>query len=192
MRNGILRATLVALSIAACGAAQPELRMPTDATSGVAISNVSPNQPRSVGSMSLCLTAPGTATITGVALHEPMGDIRVEVFAVRPSPFSRGLDAVGTDTRPLAAIAGGFDPDAVQQVSVVCPSEMEMAGEDIGMILNEFAVQVSWSSGDMSGGSALDVTYLVGGEERTAVIPFGIWLCAATCPDGLASGAGTS
>jgi hypothetical protein len=46
----------------------------------------------------------------------------------------------------------------------------------------ELAVQVARRSGDAAGGPALDVTYDVGGDTRTAVIPFGVWLCAATCP----------
>lgn len=180
-------AMLVALSAAACGTPGPELRMPTDVTAGVAMSDVPYDQPRSVGSMSLCLTSPATATITRVALHQPSGDIRVEAFAVRPSPVARGLDGVGTDSRPLADIGGGFDPGAVQRVSMVCPTEAQMAEETIGLTLNEFAVQVAWSSGDVSGGSALDVTYEIGGAERTAVIPFGIWLCVGTCPDDVGS-----
>ncbi len=187
MRSAIPAVLLVALSAAACGGPGPQLRMPTDATAGVSMSDVPYDQPRSVGSMSLCLTAPGTGTITRVALHEPSGDIRVEAFALRPSPFAHGLNAIGSDSRPLAEIGDGFDPGSLQQVSMVCPTEGQMADETIGLTLNEFAVQVAWSLGEVSGGNALDVTYEIGGVERTAVILFGIWLCARTCPDDVGS-----
>ncbi|HET6380165.1 MAG TPA: hypothetical protein VFH63_03910 [candidate division Zixibacteria bacterium] len=132
----------------------PELHAPTDATARVAMSDVPHDQPRSVGSMSLCLTSPGTATITRVALRQPTGDIRVDAFAVRPSPFARGLDGVGT-TREPSPDWRRFDPGAVQQVSLVCPTEAQLRDETInlGLILNEFAVQVAWSSGDVSGGT---------------------------------------
>jgi hypothetical protein len=49
--------------------------------------------------------------------------------------------------------------------------------------LGELAGQVVRRSGDAAGGPALEVTYDVGGRgPRTSVIPFGLWLCAATCP----------
>lgn len=68
-----------------------------------------------------------------------------------------------------------------------------MADPAIGTTLNEFAVQVSSASSDVSGGTGLDVTYEIAGVERTAVIPFGIWLCAGTCPDDVGSrGAGAA
>ena len=60
MKNLILALFLSGLGSAACGAAQPALRAPTDNTASVAMSNVAYGEPRSVGSMSLCLTSPGT------------------------------------------------------------------------------------------------------------------------------------
>ena len=157
------------------------------------MSNVAYGEPHSVGSMSLCLTSPGIATITRVDLHQRSGDIRVEAFAVRPDPFARGLNGVGTDLRPLAEIGGGFDPGGTQAVSMVCPTEAQRADPTYVSTLDEFAVQVSWASGDVSGGTGLDVTYRIEDVERTAVIPFGIWLCARTCPDDVGSqGAGAA
>jgi hypothetical protein len=183
MRNLVPAVLLGALCVAACGGAEPALRTPTDNKTSVAMSNAAYGEPRSVGAMELCLTLPGTATITGVALHERTGDIRVEAFGLRPNPYARGLDGVGAQAIPLAEIGGGFDLGGVQRVSEVCPSEGQLAHPDAGATLKEFAVQVSWSSGDVSGGTGLDVTYEIEGVQRTAVIPFGIWLCAETCPD---------
>jgi hypothetical protein len=41
---------------------------------------------------------------------------------------------------------------------------------------------VSWSSGDLAGGTGIDVTYEVDGATHTALVPFAIWLCADVCP----------
>lgn len=67
MRSLVVLVLLSGLGSAACAGAQPALRMPTDNKASVAMSNVAYGETRSVGSMSLCLTSPGTATITGVA-----------------------------------------------------------------------------------------------------------------------------
>ncbi len=187
MRNLVLAGLLIALCASACGAAEPALRSPTDNKASVAMGNAAYGEPRSVGSMALCLTSPGVVTITKVALHEPTGDIRVEAFGVRPDPYVRGLNGVGAQEIPLAEIGGGFDLGVVQQVGEVCPTEGQLANPDVSATLDEFAVQVSWSSGDVSGGAGLDVTYEIEGVQRTAVIPFGIWLCATTCPDDVGS-----
>jgi hypothetical protein len=187
MKNLILVLLLSGLGPAACGAAQPVLRAPTDNTASLSMSNAEFDMPLSVGSMSLCLTSPGTATITRVAMHEPTGDIRVEAFALRPDPYTRGLNGVGAQKIPLADVGGGFDPGGIQQVSVVCPTEAQRSDPTFESTDDEFAVQVSWSSGDVSGGPGIEVTYEIDGTERTAVIPFGIWLCAGNCPDDVGS-----
>ncbi len=155
----------------------------------VAISNTPYGAPRSVGSIMLCLTSPGTATITGVALHEPSGEIRVDAFAVRPNPFTQGQDGLGTDDRSLASFAAGFDPGGTQRVSGVCPADaqasdaVQASDTPNDAQSSELGVQVSLAAGEMGGGKGLAVTYDIAGTEGTAVIPFGIWLCARTCPD---------
>lgn len=135
-----------------------------------------------MGSIPLCVTQPATAMITAVAIHEAVGDISVDAFAVRPNPFVRGLDGVGTDDRTLAQIDGGFVPDANQQVTAVCPSPEQMDDEAVTSLVPEFAVQVSWWSGDLAGGTGIDVTYDIDGGRHTALVPFAIWLCASVCP----------
>jgi hypothetical protein len=64
----------------------------------------------------------------------------------------------------------------------VCPDNVTTMPSSVAAQMVELAVQVARRSGDAAGGPALDVTYDVGGDTRTAVIPFGVWLCAATCP----------
>lgn len=194
LRATALAVVLVLLVAAACSPSPtPALRMAGDSTVSVAISNTPYGDPRSVGSIMLCLTSPGTATVTGVALHEPSGEIRVDAFAVRPNPFPRGHDALGTDERPLASFAADFDPGGTQRVSGVCPANtqasdaVQASDTIIDAQASELGVQVSLPAGEMGGGKSLDVTYDLGGTKRTAVIPFGIWLCARTCPDNLGS-----
>ncbi len=156
-------------------------------TASIAINDVSYDEPRSIGSMMLCVTSAATATITAVSPHEPSGDIRVEAFAVRLNPFTRGLEGLGDDRRPLAQIGGGFDPGGLQEVSGVCPTDAELGDSAIASRTVELGVQVAWSSGDVAGSRGLDVQYHVAGSAATAFIPFGIWLCARTCPAGLGS-----
>jgi hypothetical protein len=178
---------LMVLFVAACGSIAPELRMAGDPSTkvGITLSNTPHHAPRSIGSMMLCLSGPGTATITRVALHEPSGDARVDAFAVRPNPFAQGLNGVGAEDRTLVEIGGGFAPGAAQQVDGECLTAAEMNDPAITSRLKEFAVQVASWSGDVAGGTALDVTYAIGGVERTALVPFAIWLCTGTCPDDL-------
>jgi hypothetical protein len=189
LRATALAAALVLPVAAACSPA-PTLRMVGDSTASVAISNTPYGDPRSVGSIMLCLTSPGTATITGVALHEPSGEIRVDAFAVRPNPFTQGQDGLGTDDRSLASFAADFDPGGTQRVSGVCPADaqasdaVQASDTPIDAQASELGVQVSLAAGETGGGRGLDVTYDLGGTKRTAVIPFGVWLCARTCPDG--------
>lgn len=60
-----------------------------------------------------------------------------------------------------------------------------MNDESITSRLGEFAVQVSWSSGEFAGGTGIDVTYAINGAQHVDLIPFAIWLCAAECPEDL-------
>jgi len=176
----------LALTLSGCGA-HAQLRMVGPNTASLAIDDAAYDAPRSIGSMMLCVTSPATATITGVTPHQPSGDIRVEAFSVRPNPFARGLDGLGDDLRPLADIGAGFDPGAVQTVSGRCPTDTQLDDSTIAAQVVELGVQVSWSSGDVAGTTGLDVGYEVAGSTATAFIPFGIWLCAQTCPDGVGS-----
>jgi hypothetical protein len=188
--NRRTRAVILITALLALGAgtttrdtARPQLRLVDDGGAQLSMSNRAYGDPASIGAMMLCLTSPGTATITRVAVHDSSDTIRVEAFAVRRNPHTRGLDGLGTDPRPLAEIGGGFDPAGVQQVSGVCPTEAELDDTAVSSRLSELGVQLSWSSGDIAGGSGVDVTYESAGVEATAVIPFAIWFCAAVCPD---------
>lgn len=174
--------TLV-LSVAACGSS-PELRMagnPGNAAA-IAMEDVPLDTPISFGGVMLCVSAPATATIRAVAVHQATGDIEVQAFAVRLNPFMRGLDGLGNQRSTIADLHLDFDPTAPATVSGECPDDAASLPPSVSAQLVELAVQVARRSGDAGGGPALDVTYELGGGTRTAIIPFGVWLCAATCP----------
>jgi hypothetical protein len=172
-----------ALSLSACSSAA-ELRMAGNpgTAAGMRVEDVPLNAPLSFGAVMLCISSPGTATIRSIAVHQATGDIEVQAFATRPNPFTRGLDGLGSQRSTIADLHLDFAPAAPATVSGVCPDDAASVAPSISAQLVELAVQVARRSGDAAGGSALDVTYEVGGDMRSAVIPFGVWLCAATCP----------
>jgi hypothetical protein len=184
--QGGLRAAMfavLALSLAACGS-PPDLRWTGDPgmAAGIGVDDVPVGAPVSFGGVMLCVSAKGTATVRSVAIHEPTGDIEVQAFATRLNPFTRGLDGLGTARSSIADLDLDLDPAAPARVSGVCAEDDETAPSGAAGQIVELAVQVARRSGDAAGGPALDVTYEVEGGTRTTVIPFGIWLCAGTCP----------
>ena len=177
-------AALAAISLAACGPST-DLRMAVaeGTAASDAFRDVGVGQPFSFGATMLCLSRPGNVVLRSVAVHQPNGDIEVQAFAVRLNPFLRGLDGLGGEASTIAGLKSDFDPDApVKQVSGVCPEDPANPPDSVSAQLVELAVQVVRGSGGAAGGSALDVAYEVDGSTRTAVIPHGVWLCAATCP----------
>ena len=185
VRQSLIVASLagLALSLASC-AWSPELRMAGNpgTAAGTGLGDVALNAPVSFGGVMLCVSSPGTATIRSVAVHQATGDIEVQAFATRPNPFTRGLDGLGDKQSTITDLHLDLDPSAPATVSGACPGDAASAPPSIAGQLVELAVQVARRQGDAAGGAALDVTYEVGGDTRTAVIPFGIWLCATTCP----------
>ncbi len=185
VRSSLTAAMLavLALAFAACGSS-PDLRMVGDPGTAAAegIHDVPLDTPVSLGGIMLCVSAPSTATIRSIAVHQPTGDIEVQAFATRPNPFTRGLDGLGNPVSTIADLHLDFDPAAPAMVSGVCPADVTTMPPSVAAQLVELAVQVVRHSGDAAGGAALDVTYDTGGQTRTAVIAHGIWLCAADCP----------
>jgi hypothetical protein len=175
---------VAALSLAGCGATT-DLRMegvPGTAV-GMGVRDIPTGQPVSFGSIMLCLSQPGSAAIRSVAVHQRTGDIEVQAFAVRPNPFTRGLDGIGSARGAIADLHTDLDPNAPNKtVAGVCAVDPAKPTDAESAQLVELVVQVARGGGDAAGGPALDVVYEVDGSTRTAVIPFGMWLCAAECP----------
>lgn len=173
------------LSTAGCSSQPARLELVGDpGTSAAAVvNNVPYGQPVSLGSIMLCVSSPATATIESVELHNPSGPIRVDAFAVRPNPYYHNQLFLGREFAPIVEL--GFDPRGPQSVSGVCPADVRTAPDSVQSQTMELAVQVSWTSGESAGGTALDITYRIDAGSAAATIPFAIWLCSQTCPDSL-------
>lgn len=133
-------------------------------------------QPVTYGSIMLCVTGPGNAVITHVAIHGLQGNLRVDAFSTRT--MAGHPNSLGEVEQPLASVGDGFNVSGPQQVSDLCPAD---AQSGVWADLVELAVEVTRTSGDVAGGPALDVTYTAGGVTGTYTVPFGISLCALTC-----------
>jgi hypothetical protein len=182
-RKAIAPFAALTLVLGACGpAAQVQMVGGTSVAASIGSANVPVGVPVSVGSMTLCVTAPGRATIQSVAMREPTGDIVIEAFATRPNPFTRGRFGVGNAKSSIVDLHLDLDPAAPAIVSGTCPAEGSAMSDVEAAGLVELVVQVVRRSGTDAGASALDITYEIDGRARTSVIPFGIWLCQATCP----------
>ena len=182
-REAMGLAAALTLALGACGpAAQVQMAGGSSVAASIGSTNVPVGVPVSVGSMTLCITAPGRAIIQSVAMHEPTGDIAVEAFATRPNPFARNLDGVGNPRSSIVDLDLDLDPAAPAVVSGSCPADVSAISDGEAAALVELVVQVVRRSGTDAGASALDITYEMDGDTRTSVIPVGIWLCQATCP----------
>ena len=166
----------------------PALMLAADPTISVVLtdSDIAPDEPVSFGSMHLCVSAPSTASVTKVSLDHQQGDVRIEAFAVRPNPLTRGADDLGMLNTSLADYGQGFQPGAPAEVSGVCPKDLLAPTDEEAAASTELGVQLRLASGAIGGGSGLVLTYTNDtGKEKTATVPFGVWLCSATCPPSL-------
>ncbi len=181
---------LVAIAVSALGCANAPGGLGVllgDASAlSMSVDNVPAGQPLSFGSLMLCVDTGGPATVTGVSLHDPTGNARVDAFAVRPNPFTSGQDGLGADRQALTSVGGGFVPGETQVVDGACPAVSASNGADQAAQLSELGVQVSWDGlGDYAGAKSLDVRYQKDANNATLSVPFAVWLCSAVCPDAL-------
>ena len=137
--------------------------------------NVSAGTSWSFGITTLCLTAPGSVTITGVAFDQPTGGLHIEAFATRPNPYPLGKSGLGAEPTPLASLGGGFVLGGLQPIDSVCPKPGDEQSWTGG---SEFAIQASKTVSGMAKSASLVVTYVTAGSSRTLAIPFGVSLCA--------------
>ena len=136
--------------------------------------NVDAGQAWSFGTIVLCVSAPGTATITDVSFKEPTGGMHVDAFATRQSPIRIGGQFLGADTKTLADVGDGFIIGGAP-IEDQCPPAADDATWVGGV---ELGIQVSKSTSAMARANALEVTYETDGSRMSLTIPFGIALCA--------------
>lgn len=171
----------VALLNSGCGSSQPQLHIPGEdppAQTNATMYEIATNVPETAGAGTYCVTLPGKVTITRVAFHNAVGDIRIDAFAVRPNPARTGGLLVGNTDVPLASIAG-FDPTASQAVDSLCPTQAEFPTSTSEY---ELALQLTRLSGELAGAFAIDITYASGSATSTLTAPYGLWLCSRPQP----------
>lgn len=177
-----LLVALGGIAIVSVGGPRLVFPAPPATSAAIAISDAAPARSISVGSIMLCVSSGSTAVINGVAIHDPVGPIQVEAFAVRPNPFTAGIEGLGSADATLAGYGRGFAPNVPQTVSGICRGDAATTTADEAGSESELGVQVRLLSEDIGGGHDLDVTYAIDGRVHVLSIPFGIWLCARTCP----------
>jgi hypothetical protein len=181
----VVVASAMVLLVAACGAhAETGLLrvLGCDGCSGsVEQGFVSPNEHISFGSVILCLSQPGSVTVTDVSLVNVEGSLRVDAFAFRPNPYVRGQPAVGAERATLVDL--GFDPAAPQVVDTPCPADLGQVTPETGG--SEIAVELSYTDGEVAQSRSLKVTYQDDASHRSATmsVPLGLGLCRDACPD---------
>lgn len=123
-----------------------------------------PGRLSTFGSIPLCLTKPGAATIISVVPRGGGGGLNITAFAVRPGTAGSGF---GAGHRSLQA--EGFPTTAI--VSTICGS---VSADELGLTVQR--------TGDGNGQyTSLRVNYQVAGKHLSAVIPMGLKICG---PDG--------
>jgi hypothetical protein len=180
-RKQILAVLLLTLVTAGCS--QPpaaRLRLAGDPATRVGSANsfVPYGQPLSKGSIMLCLTEPGLAILTDVALTGERGDLSIGAFAVRPRSADDQTPLLGDDFGLLASVTG-FEPSGSQEITAVCND----ADSGDGPVAFELGIELSWAGGEVAGGAQIELTYLVDGRTVHSSIPWEIWLCRQRCPD---------
>jgi hypothetical protein len=180
VRPGLIACVLCVMLVACSSGPSPKLSQPGGdmAPAGLGVAHVPTGQPVTVGGVVLCVSGSGKAVITQVAMSGLRGSLTVDAFAVRTKVEHH--DYIGDPQRTLASIGEGFDPGGPQLVTTVCPRDLQAATWSDFV---ELAVQVTRTSGDVAGGTGLDITYEAGGAEGKYLVPFGIVVCASVCPD---------
>ncbi len=120
-----------------------------------------------VGSMVLCLTAPGSVEVTAVTPVNPAGPITVVAYALR---FHFG-PLIGSAYGDLASV--GVQPDHI--VDAPC---VESSGEGYELVLELATAPATNASAD-----GWLITYTTAGASRQTSFPLGVLLCA-TAPAG--------
>lgn len=182
-RTSALVLVLPAILIAAgCSTSGPYLRVPGQdppAPSELVMYGNQNGQSMTVGDIMLCVSEPGSVTVTDVAFSGAYGDVSIEAFAVRPNPATRHANLIGSTPTPLADIGDGFVVGGPQVIDAVCPTPEQFATSTSD---DELAIQMSRSSGQLGGGSGLNITYDSAGQRRSYTVPYAFWLCSGTQP----------
>jgi len=173
---------LAVVTVGGCSTSGPYLRVPGQdppAPSELVMYGEQNGQSMTVGDIMLCISEPGSVTVTDVAFSGAYGDVSIEAFAVRPNPATQHANLIGSTSTPLADIGDGFVVGGPQVIDAVCPTPEQFATSTSDY---ELAIQISRSSGSLGGGSGLIITYDSSGQRRSYTVPYAFWLCSGTQP----------
>jgi hypothetical protein len=131
-----------------------------------------PSKHRDIGSMFLCLTGPGQATITDVRPVRPVGTVEVVAFAVRRNPLLRGADMLGSGSGTLQD--NGFNT-ADRIVDTQCVPDSGQ-GYELGL-------ELTVPPGTNAGTAAFQIDYTVGDHTANLTYPAGAILCSTPSID---------
>ena len=126
-----------------------------------------------IGDILVCVSSPGAVTITSIAPVRPIGQMRVQAFAVRPNP------SLNTPPGDLVANAKGSLSRAhfgsSRRVDAVCGSRPG-AGYELGLQLVKLDAEPAATAGWL-------IRYRSGGREGTLTVPLGVVLCSQPSAD---------
>ena len=121
-----------------------------------------------IGDILVCVSSPGAVTITSITPVRPIGQMRVQAFAVRPNP------SLNTPPGDLVANAKGSLSRAhfgkSRRVDAVCGSRPG-AGYEVGLQLVKLDAEPAATAGWL-------IRYRSGGQEGTLTVPLGVVLCS--------------
>jgi len=137
-----------------------------------AMPGVSPTNHADIGELFLCLGGPGRAVITLVRPVQPVGTVEVVAFAVRPNPFLRGGNMLGSGRGTLQD--NGFN-SADRVVDAQCVSDSGQ-GYELGL-------ELSVAPGTNAGTTAFQIDYTVGDHAASLTYPVGAAVCSTPSVD---------
>ena len=171
---GLVTVLVVALACAGCLWHHDTVRLTFDGVPnhvGEGAARIRSGQPVSVGSMSLCLTRAGEATINRVSLVGPVGSIRVDDWTLVNHPRQATRTFIGTDRRTLRS----YGYPLTHTVDVACDAG---AGD-----LDELVVQVERTDAEDAGFNAFRIDWTSHDDHGSILFPLSIALCAERSAD---------
>lgn len=163
----VVSSSLLVTAGCSTGSNWPRLASPGMRSVRLGLAYVKPGRPVSVGEMSICLTRPGKVTITGVKPVEPVGQVTVQAYAVRPNPSMRGGEFLGGDQGTLSS--HGFTKSHL--VDGVCR-------KNDGSTSYELGLQLTKPTSAATGVAGWDVAYRSEGHAAVLRLPFAVALCS--------------
>lgn len=171
-RLGLAASVILALIGSSCSAhsvADPQLRIWGTVNPSVEarIHPLAAGQPVVIGSMMVCLSAPGSLRISDVVPVNGVGGVVVRRFELRPNPiWAQGGDTVVSNIGTLPNV--GF---AGTHVTALTCNQTTGRASELGVELSKASKQPAMLDGFL-------ISYSGDGEGQTLTFPYRIVLCS--------------